>query len=184
MKTNTIKFLTVLTLLITVSCSVENDLQEEQSQIIENNLKFDNSNEVQQARFAPSYTYHHLEDIPPQTITTNIYIDMANLENLAAAGLYQFEYGCITDFNICYLNVMKNQFTVYSVYRATSSGCEDMERWVINKSEYSAFLNSLINPDGSDTGNTNKEVKDLPPTSTGDPIDETQPDVYTHPCFD
>ncbi|WP_299277498.1 hypothetical protein [uncultured Psychroserpens sp.] len=158
MKTQTFKLFTILALMLTTSCSVDNLQDDFENNTLERQVDTEFNSETQKdanSKKEDATAYERganpnieiLNEIPPLVETGEIYLDMDKL---------QFEHyntpgnePVTIAFNLFYRNSMMEHFTIYSV--ETSTICANVERWVVNLAEYSLYGIS-VNDNGDDDG--------------------------------
>ncbi|WP_298896760.1 hypothetical protein [uncultured Psychroserpens sp.] len=211
MKTNTFKLLTVLALMLSMSCSVDQLQTDYEESVLEEKLKTEtyskksqneNSNQERTSDPIPLNNPNLivLNEIPFGTHTYTMYLDMTLLEA-------NYVGSFIGPFNIHYRNEMMNNFTIFSVEYASNPDCGNIERWVVDVHEFNAYISSIGHQDGvipghDHTGNSeggstsnstgagvtdvNGKKKDPPPPDPDNTvIDPDDPDIsvdYAY-CF-
>ncbi|MDG5492526.1 hypothetical protein [Psychroserpens sp. SPM9] len=203
MKTQTFKLFTVLALMLSMSCSVDNLNEDYENEIFEKAIDLEvqkdsksDKNEYNQQRMGnPAPTYNpnltELYPIPNGTHVVGMYIDMDFIESG-----YPNPY--TGSFNLHFRNEMLTHFTIYSIETAASDDCGNIELWIINVEEYNDYMitqgGTLIENDihtgGGNTSNTNsatlgnvdkdkKDPNNPDPNDTDNPNDpvETDPDL-------
>jgi hypothetical protein len=113
-----------------------------------------------------------LEPIPLETETLDIYYNMDVLED--QFNDYDDNPDITGPFNIFYRDHWGNYFTIYQITLSNGSCANNIEKWVVNKTEYIAFLNA---PPATPTEGTNQSS--VKPTPVPKPLDSDEPVIIS-----
>ncbi|WP_298903689.1 hypothetical protein [uncultured Psychroserpens sp.] len=171
MKTQTFKLFTILALLLTTSCSVDNLQDDFERETLERETNAKPNSEIpkdampkgsdvdQQRAGNPSPTYNpnliELNPIPFGADIVGMYLDMDQQE-----ANYNGTYS--GSFSLHFRNEMMTHFTIYSVETSSNPDCGNVELWIVNLDEYNDYMVSIggtvivkdVDTGGSGTSNT------------------------------
>ncbi|WP_111685544.1 hypothetical protein [Winogradskyella tangerina] len=211
MKTKQLKFLSLLTLILAFSCSVDelqNDANLDAEVVSEKKVsddeasKSDFNTQQRNSNQQPANNTQNSETPLPggDTEVYFLYLDMEIVEDRYNDDPNNPPY--TGPFNIHYRNLMATHFSIYLITESTT--CENIERWIVDLEEYNAYRVSIgLSPVDNDPGGDNntdgtntssgtnnttvadtngKKNKNVPPPPPPDP-DEPHLTISYGQCF-